>query len=104
MDVKCTVYRQSNDKNENNVDIRIFVHGLKPDTEYTAHIIPDHNPPLGVTTKTDYEGILWTVAKIPDGENSLSFKVEVYEGNATNDSIVVSGDDEAPCYRIQFEN
>ena len=104
MDVKCTVYRQSNDKNENNVDVRIFVHGLKPDTEYRAHIIPDHNPPLSVTTRTDYEGILWTVTKIPNGENSLLFKVQVYEGNVTNGSIVVTGDDEASCYWIQFEN
>ena len=104
MDVKCTVYMQSNDKNENIVDIRIFVHGLKPNTEYTAHIIPDHNPPFSVTAKTDYEGILWTVPKLPNGENNLLFKVDIYEENVTNGSIVVSGDDEAPCYRIQFEN
>ena len=104
MDVKCTVYRQSNDKNENIVDIRIFVHGLKPDTKYTAHIIPDHDQPLSVTTKTDYEGILWAVGKIPNGENSLLFKVDIYKGNNTNGPVIMSGDDDAPCYPIRFIN
>ena len=100
----CTLYEQSNNKNDNNVDVRIFVLGLKPNSNYTAQVIPDHNPPTSVTAKTDYEGILWTVAKIPNAENSLLFKVDVYEGNDTNGSIVAAGDDDAPCYRIQFEN
>jgi hypothetical protein len=104
MDVKCTVFKHSDDDNGDNVDVRIFLLGLKPNTEYTAHVIPDHNPPSSVTTKTDYEGIFWTVAKIPNGENSLLFKVDIYEGNDTNGSVVAEGDDDAPCYPIQFKN
>lgn len=103
-DVKCTVYKQDDDDNGNNVDVRILILSLKPNSEYTAFVMPDHNPPASVTTKTDYEGILWTVAKIPNGENSLSFKVDIYEGNDTNGSLVATGDDDAPCYRIQYKN
>lgn len=100
MDVKCTVYKHSDDENGDNVDVRIYVMGLKPSSQYTAKVIPDHNPSETISTKTDYEGILWTVAKIPNGERSLLFKVNIYEGNGTTGSLVAKGDDDAPCDAI----
>jgi len=99
IDVKCTVYQDIDDESDD-VDVRILVMGLKSDSEYTAEVIPDHNPPTDVTTKTDSEGIFWAVAKVPDGENSLLFKVNLYEGNDTDTTLLVSGDDDAPCYSI----
>lgn len=105
MDVKCTFYQHSDDVNGDNVDVRTLVMGLKENSDYTAEVIPDHNPPTTITTKTDYEGIFWVVAKVPNGENSLLFKVDVYEGNGTEGHLVASGDDDAPCYRIlPFKN
>jgi hypothetical protein len=102
MDVKCTVYEHSDDINGNNVDVRIFVMGLQPNNKYTAKVMPDHNPPTTVTTKTDYEGIFWVIAKIPNGEKSILFNVDVYEGNNADGRLVSSGDDDAPCYGIAF--
>jgi hypothetical protein len=99
MDVKCTVYQDSDDDIDD-VDVRILVMGLKGNSEYTAEVIPDHNPPTNVTTKTDSEGIFWVVAKVPNGENSLLFKVNLYEGKGTDTNLVVSGDDDAPCRGI----
>jgi hypothetical protein len=99
IDVKCTVYQDINDESDD-VDVRIFVMGLKSDSEYTAEVIPDHNPPTDVTTKTDSEGIFWVVAKVPDGENSLLFKVNLYEGKGIDTTLLVSGDDDAPCHGI----
>jgi hypothetical protein len=105
IDVKCTVYKHSDDKNGDNVDVRIFVMGLKPSSDYTAEVIPDHNPSMTISTKTDYEGILWTVGKIPNGEKSLLFKVNVYEGNGTDGNSIAKGDDDAPCDGIvTFKN
>jgi len=100
IDVKCTVYQGSDDENGDNVDVRTFVMGLKGNSDYTAEVIPDHSPSTTVTTKTDSEGIFWIVAKVPNGEKSLLFKVNVYEGNGTEENIVASGDDDAPCYQI----
>ena len=100
MDVKCTVYQHSDDVNGDNVDVRTLVMGLKGNADYTAQVIPDHNPPMTISTKTDYEGIFWVVAKVLNGDNSLLFKVKVYEGNGTQGDLVASGDDDAPCYRI----
>ena len=100
MDVKCTVYEHSDDVNGNNVDVRILVMGLQPNNKYTAKVMPDHNPPTSVATKTEYDGIFWVIAKIPNGEKSLLFKVNVYEGNNTDGQLVASGDDDAPCYGI----
>lgn len=100
MDVKCTVYEDSDVKNANNVDVRTYVLGLKANSTYTAFVMPDHNPPVIVSAKTDQDGSLWTVAKIPNGEFSLLFKVNVYEGNGTVGRLVASGDDDAPCYGI----
>jgi hypothetical protein len=100
MDVKCTVYEHSDDKNGDNVDVRTLVMGLKNDSEYTAKVIPDHNPSTTVTTKTDSEGIFWVVAKVLNGEKSLLFKVNVYEGKGTDMHLVASGEDDAPCSSI----
>lgn len=100
MDVKCAVYQGSDDQNGDNVDVRTLVMGLKGNSSYTAEAIPDHNPPTSVTAKTDTEGIFWVVAKILNGENSLSYKVNVYEGNGTSGHLVASGADDAPCYSI----
>ena len=101
MDVKCTVYQHSDDANGDNVDVRTLVMGLKGNSDYTAEVIPDHNLPTTITTKTDYEGIFWVVFKVLNGEKSLLFKVNVYEGNGTQGRLVASGDDDAPCYRIR---
>lgn len=100
MDVKCTVYEGSDDKNGDNVDVRTFVMGLKENSSYTAEVIPDHNPSTTVTAKTDPEGIFWAVAKIINGEKSLLFKVNIYLGNGTVGQPVVFGDDDVPCYPI----
>ena len=100
MDVKCTVYENSDDENGNNVDVRILVMGLKSGSIYSAEVTPDHNPSTTVTSKTDPEGIFWVVAKILNGERSLLFKVNVYEGKGTGKHLVASGDDDAPCLGI----
>jgi hypothetical protein len=100
MDVKCTVYENSDDENGNNVDVRILVMGLKSGSIYSAVVTPDHNPSTTVTSKTDTEGIFWVVAKILNGEKSLLFKVNVYEGKGTGKHLVASGDDDAPCLVI----
>ena len=100
MDVKCTIYENSDDENGDNVDVRILVLGLKPNNDYTAEVIPDHNLPTSVTDTTDYEGIFWAVAKIPNGEKSLLFNVNVYEGKETDGELVASGDDDTPCHTI----
>jgi hypothetical protein len=98
MDVKCTVYQNGD------VDVRILVMGLKVNNDYTARIIPDHNPPVTITTKTDSEGILWVVSKIVNGEISLDFKANVYEGKGVSDPVVVTGDDDAPCRSLPIDN
>jgi hypothetical protein len=77
MDVKCTIYQHSDDENGDNVDVRTLVMGLKGNSDYTAQVIPDHNLPTNITTKTDSEGIFWVVAKVPNGERSLLLKVNV---------------------------
>jgi hypothetical protein len=100
MDVKCTIYENSDDENGDNVDVRILVLGLKPNNDYTAEVIPDHNLPTSVTDTTDYEGIFWAVAKIPNGEKSLLFNVNVYEGKDIDGDVVASGDDDTPCHTI----
>lgn len=102
MDVKCTVYNHGDDVYGDNVDVRTLVMGLKGNSDYTAQVIPDHNPATTVTSKTDSEGIFWVVAKILNGEKSLLFKVKVYEGKGTDKQLVASGDDDAPCYDIVF--
>jgi len=98
MDVKCTVYQNGD------VDVRVLVIGLKANNDYTARVMPDHNPPVTVTTKTDSEGILWVVSKIVDGEISLDFKASVYEGKGVSDPVVVTGDDDAPCRPLPIDD
>lgn len=100
MDVKCAVYQQSDRINGGNVDVRTLVMGLKANTDYTAEVVPDHNPSTTVTVKTDSEGIFWIVAKVPNGEYSLLFKVNIYEGRGTDGKLVATGDDEVPCYEF----
>ena len=100
MDVKCTVYENSDDENGNNVDVRILAIELKGNNVYTAEVIPDHNIPTNVTAITDYEGIFWAVAKIPHGEKSLLFNVNLYEGKGIEGDLVASGDDDTPCHPI----
>ena len=101
MDVKCAVYRGSDDKNGDNVDVRIFVLGLKNNTDYSAQVMPDHNPPVTVTTRTDSEGIFWVAVKVPNGDKSTLFNVNIYQGNNTDGRIIATGDDDAPCYGIR---
>ena len=100
MDVKCAIYENSDDEKGDNVDVRILVIGLNGNTDYTAEVIPDHNLPTSVTAKTDYEGIFWVVVKIPHGEKSLLFNVNLYEGKGIDGDLVASGDDDTPCYPI----
>lgn len=100
IDVECTVYEHSDDVNGNNVDVRIFLLALKANYDYTAKVTPDHNPPTNVTSKSDSDGIFWAVAKIPNGEKSLLFSVNIYEGNETNGLLVASGNADAPCFNI----
>jgi hypothetical protein len=99
IDVKCAIYEHG-DEDGDNVDVRTLVMGLKSNSDYTAEVIPDHNPPMTVTAKTDSEGIFWVAAKVLNGERSLLFKVNVYEGNGTDIHLVTSGDDDAPCATI----
>lgn len=102
IDVKCTVYNYNRSVNGNDVDVRFLVLGLQENSNYSAQIIPDHNPPTTVTAKTDSDGILWAIAKIPNGEKSTWFKVKVYEAKGIDDRLVASGDDDAPCHNIVF--
>ena len=100
MDVKCAIYQHSDDENGDNVDVRIFAIGLEGSTTYTTKVIPDHSPSVTSAAKTDSQGIYWTVVKIPNGEYSLLFKVNIYEGNGTGGKVVATGDDDAPCATI----
>ena len=65
MDVKCAIYENSDDEKGDNVDVRILAIGLKGNSDYTVEVIPDHNPPASVTSKTDYEGIFGQLQKFP---------------------------------------
>jgi len=102
MDVKCAIYKNSDAENGDNVDVRILVIGLKENKDYTAEVIPDHNLPTSLTAKTDYEGIFWAIAKIPNGEKSLLFKVNLYDGKGLHGDLVASGDDDTPCHSISL--
>jgi len=94
MDVKCTIYENDD------VDVRILVMGLKGNNDYTAKVIPDHNPPMTFTAKTDSEGILWVVPKIVNGGISLEFQASVHEGNSSEGPVVITGSDDAPCHPL----
>jgi hypothetical protein len=101
MDVKCTQYVHSDDDNGNDVDVRVFVLGLKPNADYIVKVVPNHNPSTSVLSRADYEGIFWVTVKIPNGENSSSFEVRMYEGKDVHGNTIVSEDEYAPCYRIR---
>ena len=94
MDVKCALYKNGD------VDVRVYVMGLKSNTHHVVKIIPDHNPPTSTIANTDSYGILWVVSKVTGGEISLLFNVKVYQGNSTSGQIVASGSDDAPCYGL----
>lgn len=100
VDVKCAIYEGSDEENGNNADVRILALGLNVNSTYVANVMPDHNPPVKVISMTDKEGIFWTIAKVPNGEKSLFFNVDIYEGTSVEGKLVASGDDEAPCYKI----
>ena len=102
MDVKCTIVAHSDDENGDNVNVRILVLGLKPNSIYTAHVTPDKNASLNITKSTDRDGIFWVIAQIPNGERSLIYRVTVREGSGITSNIVASGDDDSPCYRIRL--
>src|SRR5215213_12034895 len=74
MDIKCTIYENSDDENGDNVDVRILAIGLNGNNDYTAEVVPDHNLPTSVTTKLNYEGFFWAVARILIGERGCLFK------------------------------
>jgi len=97
MDVKCTVYQNGD------VDVRVLVLGLKDNKDYTINIIPDHNPPFTLSSKTDFDGILWSVSKIVNGQISLDFKANVYEGHNLSNPPVIAGNDDAPCRELSVK-
>jgi hypothetical protein len=81
--------------------LEFFVIQLKPNATYVAKVSPDKNPDTTAISKTDYKGIFWVVAKIPNGKKSGLFKVDIYERNNTYGKAIVSGVDDAPCKRIK---
>ena len=62
MDVKCALYKNGD------VDVRVYVMGLKSNTHHVVKIIPDHNPPTSTIANTDSYGILWVVSKVTGGD------------------------------------
>ena len=94
MDVKCTIYENDN------VDVRIYVLGLKANSFYTAEIVPDNNPAIIITGETDSQGIFWVVAKIQSGENDSIFRVILHEGKNASGHILIQGEDRKPCHQI----
>ena len=61
----------SDDKNGDKVDVRIFVLGLKPITDYFVIVKADHNPRTSLVSKADFEGLFWAVVKIPMGNGAV---------------------------------
>ena len=104
IDVKCTQYVQSENDNQGVVDVRIFALDLKPNSTYTAKVTPDDNPQVRISSTSDYEGILWIIAKIPNGDKNTLYKVDIYEGIDEKGKLIASGDDDAPCKRIRFSD
>ena len=94
IDVRCTIFENGR------VDIRIYVLGLKPNSFYTAKVVPDESPALNVTGRSDSQGIFWEVAKVNDGDRDSVFNVTLYEGQNTSGRILVHGDDREPCHQI----
>jgi hypothetical protein len=94
MDVRCTIFENDN------VDVRVYVHGLKANSFYTAEVVPDESPALNVTGRSDSQGIFWAVAKIYNGDMDSVFNVTLHEGQNTSGRILVHGDDREPCHQI----
>lgn len=94
MDVKCTIYENDS------VDIRIYALGLKPNSFYTAEIVPDESSAVNVTGRSDSQGIFWVVAKVNNGDKDSTFKVILHEGENASGRIIVYGDDDEPCHQI----
>jgi hypothetical protein len=94
IDVKCTIFENDN------VDVRIYVPGLKANSFYTAEIVPDKSPAVSVTGESDSQGVLWAVAKVNDGDKDSIFKVTLHEGTNVSGPILAYGDDRGPCHQI----
>jgi hypothetical protein len=94
MDVKCTTYKNDS------VDIRIYVLGLKPNSFYTAEIVPDESSAVNVIGKSDSQGIFWVVAKVNNGDKNSIFNVILHEGENASGRIIALGDDDEPCHQI----
>jgi hypothetical protein len=94
IDVKCTIY------DDDSVDVRIYALGLKANSFYTAEIVPDESPAVGITGESDSQGVFWVVAKINDGDEDSIFKVTLHEGKNASGHIIVYGDDREPCHQI----
>ena len=94
IDVKCTIFENDS------VDVRIYVFGLKANSFYTAEIVPDESPTVSVTGESDSQGIFWVVAKVNNGDKDSIFKVILHEGKNAFGRIIVYGDDREPCHQI----
>lgn len=94
IDVKCTIFENDN------VDVRIYVPGLRANSFYTAEIVPDKSPAVSVTGESDSQGAFWAVAKVNNGDKDSIFKVTLYEGPNASGRILAYGDDRAPCHQI----
>jgi hypothetical protein len=94
IDVKCTIYENDD------VDVRIYVLGLKANSLYTAEIAPDKSPTVSITGESDSQGIFWAVAKVNNGDKDSIFKVTLHEGKNASGPIIIYGDDSEPCHQI----
>jgi hypothetical protein len=98
IDVKCTIYENDD------VDVRIYVLGLKANSLYTAEIAPDKSPTISITGESDSQGTFWAVAKVNNGDENSIFKVTLHEGKNTSGPIIIYGDDREPCHQILTSN
>jgi len=94
IDVKCTIF------DNDNVDVRIYVPGLRANSFYTAEIVPDKSPAVSVTGESDSQGVFWAVAKVNNGDKDSIFKVTLHEGTNASGRILAYGDDREPCHQI----
>jgi hypothetical protein len=94
IDVRCAIHENDS------VDVRILVLGLKANSLYTAEIIPDKSPPVNVTGESDSQGIFWVVAKVDNGDDDSFFKVTLREGKNASGRVIAHGDDREPCHQI----
>jgi hypothetical protein len=92
IDVRCAIHENDS------VDVRIFVLGLKTNSLYTAEVIPDKSPPISVSGESDSQGIFWVVAKVDNGDDDSLFKVTLREDESGR--VIAYGDDREPCHQI----